>query len=56
MAVGGGGGEGGGESGAAEGGSGGGEGEGVLVRRGVSVKKVSQDQLVDGLFALIGQL
>ena len=45
-----------GEASAADVGIAGGDGEGLLFRRGEIVKKVPQDQLVDELFALIGQL
>ena len=45
-----------GEASAADVGIAGGDGEGLLFRRGEIVKKVSQDQLVDELFALIDQL
>ena len=45
-----------GEAAAADVGIAGGDGEGLLFRRGEIVKKVPQDQLVDELFALIGQL
>ena len=45
-----------GEASAADVGIAGGNGEGLLFRKGEIVKKVPQDQLVDELFALIGQL
>lgn len=45
-----------GEASAADVGLAGGKGEGVLFRKGEIVKKVSEDQLVDELFALIGEL
>ena len=45
-----------GEARAADVGIAGGDGEGLLFRKGEIVKKVPQDQLVDELFTLIGQL
>ena len=45
-----------GEASAADVGIAGGVGEGLLFRKGEIVKKVPQDQLVDALFALIGEL
>ena len=45
-----------GEASAADVGIAGGDGEGLLFRRGEILKKVPQDQLVDELFRLIGQL
>ena len=45
-----------GEASSADVGIAGGDGEGLLFRRGEIVKEVPQDQLVDELFALIGQL